>query len=99
MPERTFQDSRGTEWLVYDCAPAEGMKRGFAPELQTGWLCFQCATEKRRLVNYPKDWEQYSPQELEKLLNQANVVAWVSPATGSPRFSDDPKSAAEDERK
>ena len=89
MPERTFQDSSGTEWLVYDCAPAAGMERGFAPELKDGWLCFQSATEKRRLGKYPKEWEQYSPKHLEMLLREATVVSWVSPATGTPRFEDD----------
>ena len=99
MPERTFQDSSGTEWLVYDCAPAEGLKRGFAPELQTGWLCFQCATEKRRLVKFPKEWDRYTPRQLEMLLKEATVVAWVSPATGSPRFADDPKAGTDDRKK
>lgn len=89
MAERTFHDSSGTEWLVYDCAPAEGMQRGFAPELKDGWLCFQSASEKRRLVGYPKEWERYTPKHLEMLLREASVVAWVSPATGTRRFVDD----------
>ena len=97
MPERTFRDSSGTEWLVYDCAPAQGMERGFAPEMQAGWLCFQSATEKRRLVNYPKEWEKYSSKHLEMLLREATAVSWVSPATGTPRFEDDATTHAGDD--
>lgn len=98
MPERTFQDSQGNEWLVYDCAPTEGMKRGFAPELQTGWLCFQGPAEKRRLGNYPPEWERYSPRQLEMLMTEAAVVSWVSPAIGTPKFVQDPTTANEGDR-
>lgn len=90
MPERTFQDSEGTEWLMYDCAPRADLKRGFAQEYQAGWLCFQSASEKRRLVKYPPEWESYSGRQLEELCEVAVVVSWVSPATGVPRINDDP---------
>ena len=90
MPERTFQDSSGTEWLVYDCAPKGDVMRGFAKDYQAGWLCFQSANEKRRLVKFPTDWESYSAQKLEELCEAAVIVSWVSPATGVPRLADDP---------
>ena len=98
MPERTFQDSSGTEWLVYDCAPSPEQKKGFARDYQSGWLCFQSATEKRRLVKFPKDWESYSVSQLEKLCDDAVIVSWVSPATGIPRMTDDPMSDSEKDR-
>jgi hypothetical protein len=98
MPERTFQDSSGIEWLVYDCTPRPDIKRGFARDYQAGWLCFQSATEKRRLVKYPLDWESYSVAQLEDLCEAAVIVSWVSPATGTPRLADDPK-VEKDERK
>lgn len=95
MPERTFQDSSGTEWLVYDCAPRPDQVRGFALDYQGGWLCFQSATEKRRLVKYPRDWESYSLSQLGQLCEDAVIVSWVSPATGVPRLPDDPMVDAE----
>ena len=99
MPERTFQDSSGTEWLVYDCAPRADLVRGFARDYQKGWLCFQSATEKRRLVNFPPDWEAYSARQLEQLCEKAVIVSWVSPATGTPRVVDDPLSESEKDKK
>ena len=99
MPERTFQDSSGTEWLVYDCAPRADLVRGFALDYQAGWLCFQSATEKRRLVKFPRDWENYSAKQLEELCEKAVIVSWVSPATGTPRVSDDPLAESEKDEK
>ncbi len=96
MPERTFRDLEDIEWLVYDCAPAAGLERGFAPEMQTGWLCFQSEAEKRRLVNYPREWDRYSSKQLEMLLREAVVVSWVSPATGVPRYEEDSGDKAND---
>lgn len=98
MPERTFQDSSGTEWLIYDCAPRPDIKRGFARDYQSGWLCFQSPTEKRRLVKYPRDWESYSAQQLEELCEAAVIVSWVSPATGTPRMTDDATADRDDDR-
>ena len=97
MPERTFQDSEGTEWLVYDCAPRPDVSRGFAREYQAGWLCFQSATEKRRLVKFPQDWESYSARQLEDLCEAAVIVSWVSPATGTPWLVDDPQTHSDRE--
>jgi len=94
MPERTFHDSQDTEWLVYDCKPAAGLERGFAPEMQTGWLCFQSEAEKRRLVNYPAEWNHYSSRQLEMLLREAVVASWVSPAAGTPKYVEPPAEEA-----
>lgn len=99
MPERTFQDSSGTEWLVYDIAPSAELKHGFARDYQGGWLCFQSTAEKRRLVNYPPEWVRYSGRQLEMLCQEATVVSWVSPATGTPRFEDDPMVESDEDGK
>jgi hypothetical protein len=41
------------------------------PELQGGWVCFTCGSEKRRLYPPPPGWESASDPELEALCGQA----------------------------
>jgi hypothetical protein len=54
--------------------------------LSAGWLCFESAAEKRRLVPVPPGWQQMSDRGLEELCARATVVAktaleWVRPTT------------------
>jgi hypothetical protein len=39
--------------------------------LDGGWLCFENATEKRRLTPIPTDWARCSAAELEQYLHEA----------------------------
>lgn len=55
MALRTFTDRAGTEWQVWNCEPED----------REGWLCFQSATEKRRLFPVPAHWEHGSADRLE----------------------------------
>lgn len=41
--------------------------------LASGWLAFECPTEKRRLAPIPQFWEQLSDAELERLCHSAEV--------------------------
>jgi hypothetical protein len=43
-------------------------------EYEAGWLCFESASERRRLPEYPENWEQLSDAELCALLRFAAVV-------------------------
>ena len=43
--------------------------------LCTGWLCFESATEKRRLVPVPPSWQRLSDRGLEELCARATAVA------------------------
>lgn len=55
--------------------PAERMskrsERSVHPELQRGWLCFQSATEKRRLTPIPTDWHELPDADLRGMLEAA----------------------------
>jgi hypothetical protein len=42
--------------------------------LSTGWLCFEGATEKRRLSPIPDDWARCPDAQLEEYLQMARPV-------------------------
>lgn len=50
-----------------------------SPQLATGWLAFECATEKRRLTPIPQHWEQLSETELERLCGKARLAPPILP--------------------
>ena len=72
---RVFRDSKDTDWTVFEVRrhvnsngdPVTYLPGGFA----NGWLCFESQTAKRRLVQYPRGWREFSDAELEKLLTLA----------------------------
>ena len=110
MPYRTFVDTLGTEWQVWDIVPRLSERRTgetldrrvdiapipFADRRQDsrrltqtrrsilrgtfaqGWLCFDSATEKRRLSPIPPDWTTCSDELLEDYGRQAEPVAGPS---------------------
>ena len=45
------------------------------PGLESGWLCFESGSEKRRLSPIPPGWEQAPDEELESLFRNARTVA------------------------
>lgn len=50
-----------------------------SPQLATGWLTFECTTEKRRLAPIPQHWEQLPDAGLERLCRDAYPVAPIQP--------------------
>src|SRR5688572_31864066 len=71
---RTFRDSDGTEWTVFEVRrqlSSRGDLSYLPGGFSNGWLCFESATAKRRLVTYPERWREFTDAELEKLLRQA----------------------------
>jgi hypothetical protein len=71
---RVFQDSTGSEWTVFEVRRQVSTKGdwSYLPHgFGSGWLCFENATEKRRLVRFPERWREFGDAELEKLLGQA----------------------------
>ncbi len=44
------------------------------PGLESGWLCFESQSEKRRLSPIPPGWEQAPDEELESLFRNARAV-------------------------
>jgi len=81
---RAFTDSSGVEWRVWEVLPSRAGKAGGADTLSqsrlmstpfaNGWLCFECASEKRRLAPIPPDWQWRETHALEQLCAQATLV-------------------------
>lgn len=44
------------------------------PGLESGWLCFESGSEKRRLSPIPPGWDQAPDEELESLFHNARTV-------------------------
>ena len=71
---RTFRDSSGGDWTVFEVRRQVSTKGdwSYLPNgYSNGWLCFENATSKKRLVRYPERWREFNDAELEKLLVQA----------------------------
>ncbi|HEY2066173.1 MAG TPA: hypothetical protein VGG84_09470 [Gemmatimonadaceae bacterium] len=73
---RVFVDPKGTSWDVFAVLPhASGKALARLPgPFQQGWLCFDAATEKRRLSPIPDRWETATDDELLHLRDQAILV-------------------------
>lgn len=79
MATREFTDSKGIVWRVWDVTPTYmhpvTKTEEFMEPWAEGWLTFECATEKRRLVApYPPRWAEYELSQLELLLKAATRV-------------------------
>lgn len=89
MGLREFKDKEGNQWKAWSVSSEALDKRTTAEDYmrdwQDGWLCFECATERRRLPKIPSNWEELPDAELEELLGQAK----------SARRRDTPQSTAE----
>jgi hypothetical protein len=88
---RTFADSSGTEWTVYEVKKRGGTTERWSylpDEFGDGWLCFESDFTKRRLTPIPEQWREFSDAELVGLLDRA-------PAVAKPRLSIEDRSAKE----
>jgi hypothetical protein len=78
MAVRDFVDANGISWRVWPVTPDALQPRTAAEdylgEYGEGWLCFESASERRRLARYPKDWETLSNEDLRSLLSAAAIV-------------------------
>jgi hypothetical protein len=82
---RTFEDSAGTVWEVFEVRRASEAPRGVSAGLEGGWLAFSSATGKRRLAPYPPAWESVSAKELELLCDAARRANPTQLPLGGPR--------------
>lgn len=48
-----------------------GHRQVLSSGLDTGWLCFEAAHEKRRLAPIPSDWQRCADDRLEEYCEQA----------------------------
>lgn len=70
---REVRDAAGTLWTVFDVLPSAS--RRSLPQVQAGyaagWLCFQCATERRRHPGVPAGWSSLPDDALLRLIDGA----------------------------
>jgi hypothetical protein len=59
---RSFRDSDGGDWVVYELSRASGGELGVRP-----CLVFECPAAIRRVRSYPADWYLMSDPDLERL--------------------------------
>ena len=78
MAVRDFVDAQGVRWKVWPVVPEtlqpKTAAEDYLGEYEAGWLCFESASERRRLPEYPEDWEQLADAELRAFLRVAAVV-------------------------
>lgn len=78
MAIRDFVDDRGVSWKVWPVTPETAHHKtpaeDYLAEYQAGWLCFESASERRRLADYPDEWDRLTDEELRALLRVAAVV-------------------------
>ena len=78
MAVRDFMDDKGITWRVWPVKPEALQPRTAAEDYLgdygDGWLCFESPTERRRLAQFPRDWETLTEDELCRLLDTAAVV-------------------------
>jgi hypothetical protein len=79
MAARTFEDSTGTMWEVFEVHRATEKPGAVSAGLEKGWLAFVSPAGKRRLAPFPPGWFTASPPELERLCAAARQAATPSP--------------------
>ena len=74
--DRKFDDERGARWDAFAVLPTtDASSHARLPEqFQHGWLCFESATEKRRLGPIPEQWQFATDDELRRYRDAAQPV-------------------------
>src|SRR5688500_3614004 len=78
MGLREFKDSDGVLWQVWtvtaDVLDKRTAAEDYMRDWQDGWLCFEHSGARRRLAQFPADWETLADDKLQLLLDQAQAV-------------------------
>lgn len=74
MAARTFTDSAGLTWDVFEVHRASKKPGAVSAGLENGWLAFASGEHKRRLTPFPEKWEGMNDAELEALCKSARVA-------------------------
>ena len=72
-----FTDQDGRQWEVFEVSNATlsiGRPEILPEAFRTGWLVFDCGTERRRLAPCPGEWTSFSSLALQSLLDSAAPV-------------------------
>jgi hypothetical protein len=80
---RTFEDSAGTVWEVFEVKRSSDKAQAVTAGLELGWLAFVSSDQKRRLAPFPPDWKTVADGELERLCSTARVARPAAFATSS----------------
>lgn len=75
MAHRQIVDSEKKVWDVWEVSTATSVRRVLVqPDLQAGWLAFQCGEQRRRLAPLPTGWVEMSDHALLGLMDQARPI-------------------------
>ena len=74
MAARTFTDSTGATWDVFEVHRSSQKSGAVSPGLEKGWLSFVNGETKKRLAPIPRDWESVSEAQLEELCDSARMA-------------------------
>jgi len=72
MALRKFSDDAGVAWIVWETRPSRPRQVNF--QLQRGWLTFESALGRRRVIPIPRGWAGFSDERLRELLRTADRV-------------------------
>lgn len=90
MPARSFEDTAGTVWEVFEVRRSSHNAQAVSAGLERGWLAFVSGSRKRRLAPFPSEWQTADAAELERLCQQARAATatGLTPALGGYGESD-----------
>jgi hypothetical protein len=71
---RTFEDSAGAVWEVFEVQRTPRQTVGVSAGLEQGWLSFVSGAARRRLAPVPADWQTIPTSELARLCASARAV-------------------------
>jgi hypothetical protein len=74
VPARTFEDSAGTVWEVFEVRRSSRNVQAVTAGLELGWLAFISGSQKRRLAPFPPEWQTMADAELERLCRSARIA-------------------------
>jgi hypothetical protein len=78
MAVRDIVDEDGNSWKVWAVMSSaihpKTAAEDFLGEYSDGWLCFECANQRRRLARFPQDWDRMAEKDLLRLLKNAEIV-------------------------
>lgn len=78
MAVRDFVDIKGVKWKVWPVTPIsirpKTAAEDYLGDYGDGWLVFESNLERRRLAQFPANWDTLSDNGLLQLLKTATVV-------------------------
>lgn len=85
MGVRSFTSPDGTSWQAWCVIPGqhadwpEHARRHLPEAMAAGWVCFESATEKRRLQPIPAGWDERPDADLWDFCLSAQPVRRAAP--------------------